>query len=208
MFPEPTHYDFSKTVLNVNEKKGIVEAMTDETRTPTWFKERWKEGVLSGHPLEGRLPAVSVRECIGDLPKLEPGERSEVPNHCAGQVAGLVRRRLMAIPPGGSAWNLPPELREGLDMNRIWYHYKRMNWVCRPGPAIPCEIRAGNGYAHPTQPRAITVREAARLQGIGDDFVFNTKQSDAYRLIGNVVPTRLSEAIANGMLEGLQALTR
>ena len=88
----------------------------------------------------------------------------------------------------------------------VWYQYKRMNWASCPAPAIPCEIRAGNGYAHPTQHRAITVREAARLQTFSDDVVLSGKRTDQYRLIGNAVPPKLSEAIATSLLESLNAL--
>ena len=81
-----------------------------------------------------------------------------------------------------------------------------MNWVCRSAPAIPCEIRAANGYAHPIQNRAITPREAARLQGFPDDFVFEGPAKDQYRLIGNAVPPLLAERIGESVLAVLNSL--
>ena len=81
-----------------------------------------------------------------------------------------------------------------------------MNWVCRPAPAIPCEIRAANGYAHPIQDRAITPREAARLQGFPDDFELKGPAKDQYRLVGNAVPPLLAQRIAESILKVLNNL--
>jgi DNA (cytosine-5)-methyltransferase 1 len=52
-------------------------------------------------------------------------------------------------------------------------------------------------YTHPEQDRTITIREAARLQGFPDSFVFHGHRSSQYDQVGNAVPTQLSEAIAS-----------
>ena len=49
---------------------------------------------------------------------------------------------------------------------------------------------------HPTQPRCITVREAARLHSFPDWFVFHPTRWHALRQIGNSVPPRLAWAVA------------
>jgi DNA (cytosine-5)-methyltransferase 1 len=54
---------------------------------------------------------------------------------------------------------------------------------------------------HPIQPRVITVREAARLHGYPDNFVFTRTKAKAYQQIGNSVPPLLSLAIAQEMLK-------
>ena len=54
----------------------------------------------------------------------------------------------------------------------------------------------GNGYVHPTQPRSITAREAARVQSFHDRYIFCGTPSDQWRQLGNAVPPVLSEAIA------------
>ena len=66
-------------------------------------------------------------------------------------------------------------------------------------------LRAGTGAdkgsfqamrpLHPTQPRVITVREAARLQGFPDWFVFHPTKWHSFRMIGNSVSPMVSEAI-------------
>lgn len=47
-----------------------------------------------------------------------------------------------------------------------------------------------------TQKRAITIREAARLQSFPDAFVFKGNMGDCFRQIGNAVPPLLSFALA------------
>ena len=66
-------------------------------------------------------------------------------------------------------------------------------------------LRAGTGSdkgshqavrpIHPTEPRVITVREAARLQGFPDWFIFHTAKWHSFRMIGNSVSPQVSENI-------------
>jgi len=49
------------------------------------------------------------------------------------------------------------------------------------------------------QARAISVREAARLQTFDDDFEFVGSMADAYKMIGNAVPPLFAKTLANGV---------
>lgn len=51
-------------------------------------------------------------------------------------------------------------------------------------------------HIHYSEPRGISVREAARLQSFPDSFVFPCSMGDAFKQIGNAVPPLLAEAIA------------
>ncbi|WP_447778351.1 DNA cytosine methyltransferase [Aeromonas veronii] len=76
-------------------------------------------------------------------------------------------------------------------------------------------LRAGTGAdkgshqavrpLHPDQPRVITVREAARLQGFPDWFVFHPTKWHSFRMIGNSVSPLLSEAILGRIKQKLDA---
>lgn len=59
-------------------------------------------------------------------------------------------------------------------------------------------------YIHPKQARGISPREAARLQTFPDDYFFRGGQNSWYRQIGNAVPVKLAEVIANQVLNYYQ----
>ncbi len=75
-------------------------------------------------------------------------------------------------------------------------------------------LRAGTGSdkgsyqavrpLHPEQPRVITVREAARLQGFPDWFVFHPTKWHSFRMIGNSVSPIVSESILKKIKQKLQ----
>ncbi len=58
-------------------------------------------------------------------------------------------------------------------------------------------------WQHPTKARAISIREAARLQSFQDKFVFEGRKDERYQQIGNAVPPLLAKAIAEKILEYL-----
>ena len=56
---------------------------------------------------------------------------------------------------------------------------------------------------HPTHPRVITVREAARLHSYPDWFRFHATKWHGFREIGNSVPPLLGRAVANEVIKAL-----
>lgn len=63
----------------------------------------------------------------------------------------------------------------------------------------------GYWYIHPTQPRTLTVREAARIQTFPDHVRFAGPPSHAFRQIGNAVPPRLAEVVGRRILLALRS---
>ena len=59
-------------------------------------------------------------------------------------------------------------------------------------------------HIHPTEPRGISVREAARIQSFPDDFFFDCNMGDAYKQIGNAVPPLLAMAVAESLLNAFK----
>jgi len=77
--------------------------------------------------------------------------------------------------------------------------YGRLKWT-EPAQTITSGFGSiGQGrYMHPTQRRALTAHEAARIQGFPDYFDFSvvTKRADLSTMIGNAVPPALMREIA------------
>ena len=59
-------------------------------------------------------------------------------------------------------------------------------------------------WVHPTLDRAISVREAARLQTFPDSFVFCGSKDKQYQQVGNAVPPIMAKAIAKKLATQLK----
>ena len=52
-----------------------------------------------------------------------------------------------------------------------------------------------NMLIHPTRDRGLSIREAARIQSVPDDFVFEGSIGFQQQQVGNLVPPRLARAV-------------
>jgi DNA (cytosine-5)-methyltransferase 1 len=155
---------------------------------------------------------VTVWDAIGDLPPLTErtvpvaapsefalalGARSDDPhNHEAWRHAPATVERLQGIPEGGC-----------LETERRYYSqaYTRLHRRGLSRTITTNFHNAGCGrFTHPVEPRTLTVREAARLQGIPDDFCFPGHASLQERQVGNAFPPPLAEAIARHLAKLLR----
>jgi DNA (cytosine-5)-methyltransferase 1 len=152
------------------------------------------------------LPRLTVRHAIARLPPINAGETdTSDPLHRASKLSALNLKRIRASRPGGTWRDWPDELRAACHDRPTGATYPsvygRMAWD-GPAPTITTQAFGfGNGrFGHPEQDRAISLREAAMLQGFPRNYSFvraNERVSFATlgRLIGNAVPVPLGEAI-------------
>jgi len=89
-----------------------------------------------------------------------------------------------------------------------------MNWA-EPSPTITTQCFGfGNGrFGHPEQDRAISLREAAMLQGFPQNYSFLPDDEPVSfatlgRLIGNAVPVTLGKVIGEVLVEHVEAQRR
>jgi DNA (cytosine-5)-methyltransferase 1 len=139
----------------------------------------------------------TVRDVISDLEPLESGEKSNKDKlHFALNHADRHIKWLSVTPEGKSAHtNQNPEFRPPSGYPTT---YKRF-WWDRPAPAITTcfsSISSQNNV-HPRDTRAITIREAARLQTFPDKFQFMNSISSIRKQIGNAVPPKLAKVLAD-----------
>jgi DNA (cytosine-5)-methyltransferase 1 len=63
---------------------------------------------------------------------------------------------------------------------------------------------ASTALCHPTETRALSIREYARIQEFPDDWEFYGTTSEQYTQVGNAVPTRLGMVAGNVLADNLQ----
>jgi DNA (cytosine-5)-methyltransferase 1 len=73
--------------------------------------------------------------------------------------------------------------------------FRRLDWNL-PSPTVDTRFGDPRYFLHPDQDRGFSVREAARIQGFPDSFVFHGSVRDQYRLIGNAVPPPVAACVA------------
>ena len=141
---------------------------------------------------------AAVREWIGYLPPIEMGEtHPDDPIHRAARLSELNCKRIRALSEGQNRSHWPDELKLRCHTNGYGGHtdvYGRMCWS-RPATGLTTRcISLSNGrFGHPEQDRALSVREAARLQTFPMDFVFEGNLASMARQIGNAVPVLLAQ---------------
>lgn len=158
---------------------------------------------------------LNVRDIIGNLPPLKAGEISvDDPLHTARSLSLINLKRIQATPYGGSwkDWpeNLKLECHKKVTGRSYGSVYGRMVWE-KPAPTMTTLCTGlGNGrFGHPEQDRAISLREAALFQTFPMNYQFfsseeNISLTKASRYIGNAVPPRLGEVIAESIIEHLK----
>jgi len=197
---------------------GVLKALdfgVPQTRERTIFICCKNKKITLPTPTVDRY--VTVREAIEDLAYLNSGEGMFVQdykfrpsseyqkmmrqgsdvlyNHRASDHAQIAIEKLKLIPPEKGKEFLPKELIGNQIFGSTW---GRLVWD-EPSPTIDTRFdAASNGKNnHPFLHRAITPREAARLQSFDDTYVFYGTKVAIRTQIGNAVPPLMAKAIAD-----------
>lgn len=160
---------------------------------------------------------TTVKAAIANLRKITAGQTdSKDPLHQSRKLNELNLKRIRASKPGGTWRDWPKELiaechkkKSGTTFPSV---YGRMSWD-KPSPTITTQFFGyGNGrFGHPSQDRAISLREGAILQTFPSDYQFcdsskPINSTTVGRMIGNAVPVRLGEIIAQSFSEHIKDL--
>jgi DNA (cytosine-5)-methyltransferase 1 len=208
--PKPTHYATGRANFRSGGTMTFQLTATDKDRL---------------------LPAVTVGEAIGDLPRIEIGEGAEVVgytvaahsdyarmmrnpdgvtfNHFGSKLSKQNIERMKYVKPGGSWRDIPHSLLpKGMQRARKSDHTKRYGRLRNDGLAgtvmTKCDPHWGTVFL-PDQDRSLTVREAARFQSFPDAYRFVGPRVSQYEQVGNAVPVLMAKAIALQIRAHLEA---
>lgn len=175
---------------------------------------------------EERQRPVTLREAIGDLPPIPPGQRVDplpyrprphaqgafvdrmragcdhhkpvVYDHITRDVRADDHEAYRILTEGQTYADVPVHLRR-YRSDIFTDKYKRLSWneVSR---TITAHIaKDGYWYIHPEQHRTLSIREAARLQTFPDTFRFAGNPTHRFKQIGNAVPPELGRVIGEAL---------
>lgn len=178
-------------------------------------------------PPELPLPCkqkVTIWDAISDLAYLESGEgefeqeyrnspksnyekkmrkgSKILYNHMATKHSALALERLSLIPPNAGKEVLPKEHITKSVYSGTWSRMKQNDVAVTITTRF--DTPSSGKFTHPFLNRAITVREAARLQSFPDTFKFIGSKMSQMKQVGNAVPPLLARKIARVIMHDIK----
>ncbi len=168
----------------------------------------------------GLKPYLTLEDAISDLPFISTNEegfeytsipkndfqrkmRTNAPEKLMDHNSPNNNEKLVkimeALPDGGTPEDLPESLRPTSGFKNT---YCRLWWK-KPCTTITRNLGtpSSSRCIHPKAPRPLTTREGARIQSFPDNYIFYGSRGEKNLQIGNAVPTFLSIALADSILE-------
>lgn len=116
-------------------------------------------------------------------------------NHISTETTELALERFKAIEQGQNFHNLPEHLKKSYSDSKRTQNTIYLRLVYNEPSGTVVNVRKSM-WIHPVLHRALSIREAARLQTFPDSFVFCGPKDSQYQQVGNAVPPMLAKAIA------------
>ena len=220
--------DMTEYGVPQNRKRIIILGVSKEHYGDK--AEAMVEKFYSSYLLEYKIEKkATVRDAIGDLPKLRPLDEpiSYLGRKLSHSVSDPLINGHISRFHNKRDIELFKFLEEDIASGRMKYtsakslktlytkltgktsnvhKYYVLRWD-EPSNLIPAHLfKDGLRHIHPDpeQARTITVREAARLQTFPDDYYFNCSQTDAFKMIGNAVPPLFAKKVAYAIYHLIQ----
>lgn len=179
--------------FDADEYRTVRDAISDlEDVTPVFDLEDDKDGIR-----------IERKENLNELASAL--RNAEVlRNHIVTKTTDIAMERFRALKQGQNFHALDESLKMNTytdaarTQNTI---YLRLNYDEPSGTVV--NVRKSM-WIHPTLDRAISVREAARLQTFPDSFVFCGSKDKQYQQVGNAVPPIMAKSIAKKLAKVLK----
>lgn len=140
--------------------------------------------------------------CVGEAIMDLVGKENDFPNHIPMKHNPIVKERISYIKEGEGIPKdgLPDSVSHGSrsdyvnnELKNFSHVYRRLSRF-RPATTM---VPGHNAFPlHPTKDRSLTVREAARIQTFPDDVVFCGSRQEQCIQVGNAVPVKLAQCLA------------
>lgn len=151
---------------------------------------------------EGSYEQEYLNEPMTEYQKKMRSGSKKLFGHVATNHSEIALARMKMIPPKKGKECLPPEQLTKSIYSGTW---ERMD---ADDVSVTITTRfdtpASGKFMHPYLNRAITIREAARLQSFPDTFHFYGSKTSQMKQIGNAVPPLLAQAIAKAILKDME----
>ena len=177
--------DFPKAVFDETSYRTVRDAIEDlETVEPFYDMEDDKTGIILGNAEKASALCAALRDS------------DTLKNHIATKTTETALERFRALKQGENFHSLDNKLKTNTytDASRTQNTiYLRLRYDEPSGTVV--NVRKSM-WIHPVLDRAISIREAARLQTFPDSFVFYGSKDKQYQQVGNAVPPIMAKAIA------------
>lgn len=182
-----------------------------------------KDGEAPNLPISQNR-VVTIWDAISDLAYLNSGEGKEeqeyrfepqsdyqvalrgkntvLYNHVATNHSKIALERLSMIPENAGREVLPREHLTKSIYSGTWTRMRKDEISVTITTRF--DTPSSGKFTHPFLDRAITVREAARIQSFPDDFRFVGNKGSQMKQVGNAVPPLLAAAIAKEILKDIK----
>ena len=190
-------YNIEAKVLNAKDY-GIAQSR------PRAITKLWKKGLSWSWPSAEK--EITLKEAIGHLPSLDPGEDSGIPWHYAKAQNPRIVLAMRHTPPGKSAIankEYYPKKEDGTRIKGFHNTFKRMVWD-QPCPARTTYSGSMSSHnnVHPgylqsdgtySDPRVLTLLETFIVSSIPENIKFPEDATDTFirTIIGEAIPPRL-----------------
>jgi DNA (cytosine-5)-methyltransferase 1 len=194
--PKPTHG--RKGRYFSYQRRKLVQIRECELEflglTPAAYRVASQIGV--NKQISGRRCVPTLGDVISGLPRLGTAE-AEALTHVAWPSSPIMRRRMANVREGGQ-WS------GGTD--HFSHSYGRLHHRGLARTITTYFANAGSGrFWHPTENRPLTIREAARIQGIEDEFTFQGRPSHVSELVGNALDSAIANVAYQTVREALES---
>ena len=198
---------------------GIKRSLSNSIKLPqgSFTEENYRTVRDAIADLEDVAPVKNISDDVG-TPLGECAEISELgkalrdtsvlKNHIITDTRDTAMERFKALKQGQNFHALDDSLKTNTytDISRTQNTiYLRLDYDTPCGTVI--NVRKSM-WVHPTLDRAVSVREAARLQTFPDSFVFCGSKDKQYQQVGNAVPPIMAKAIAKKLAAQLKKSIR